>query len=241
MIHALIFAGGVGKRMGKNKVYKQFLTAQSKPIIVHTIEHFQKCGKVDEITVVCVSDSIEYMNSLKDEYGLNKIKSIIPGGRSGQDSIYFGLKEIKRRCSDWKNDIVLIHDGVRPLVNQELIECNIRTVREHGSCVTVCKATESILALDENAVVDQFINRSKCYLGRAPQSFFMKDIMELHERARIEGKEDFVDSAMMMKYYERPLYTVIGPDYNIKITTMMDYYLFKAILDAKENEQFQMD
>lgn len=241
MIHALIFAGGVGKRMGKNRIYKQFLTAQGKPIIVHTIEHFQKCKMVDEITVVCVKDSIDYMKLLADSYGLTKVKSVIPGGASGQESIYHGLREITTRHNEWMGDIVLIHDGVRPLIDNVLIERNIQAVKEYGSCVTVCQATESIVTVGENALVEQFVDRSKSYLGRAPQSFYLKDIVELHERAVCEGKNDFVDSAMMMKYYQKPLYTVVGPEYNIKITTMMDYYLFKAILDAKENEQFQMD
>lgn len=241
MIHALIFAGGVGKRMGKNRTYKQFLTAQGKPIIVHTIEHFQKSKLVDTITVVCVKDCIDFMKSLIDLYGLSKIKSVIPGGRTGQESIYLGLCEIRANYAAGTNDIVLIHDGVRPLISEEIIERNVQTVKEYGSCVTVCKATESIVTVGQNSNIETFVDRNISYLGRAPQSFYLKDIMELHERARVEGKQDFVDSAMMMKYYQKELKTVVGPDYNIKITTMMDYYLFKAILDARENEQFQVE
>lgn len=238
MNFALIFAGGVGQRMNTVSLPKQFLLVHGKPIIVHTIEHFQKCKDIDGIVVVCVADYLEYMQEIKEKWRLSKIMSIVPGGDCGQKSIFNGLEALKKFVKS-NEDIVLIHDGVRPLIDESIIAENIACVCTNGNCVTVAKAIETILILQDDHVTEA-LDRSKCYLGRAPQSFYFKDIYSAHLRAKEMEKFDFIDSALMMQFFGHKIYTVQGPVDNIKVTTPMDYYMFRAILDAQENEQIKV-
>jgi 2-C-methyl-D-erythritol 4-phosphate cytidylyltransferase len=240
MNRVLIFAGGTGQRMGAASVPKQFLLAYSKPIIVHTIEHFQKCNLIDSIVVVCLADYIDYLQKMIANYKLDKVVSIVPGGNSGQESIFNGLKELVRLYGEDNDDIVLIHDGVRPLINEQVIIDNINCVKKYGNAITVCKAIETIVLLDDNSVVEKVMDRQYCNTAQAPQSFYLKDIYSNHLKANSQGRKDFIDSAMLMQNYGAHIHTVLGPNENIKITTPMDYYLFKAILDARENEQIKL-
>ena len=238
MNRVLIFAGGTGQRMGTSSVPKQFLLAYSKPIIVHTIEHFQKCSRIDSIVVVCLEEYIPYMNSLVAEYKLTKVVSVVPGGDCGQASIFNGLKELVRLYGQNNDDIVLIHDGVRPLISEQLISDNIDCVLSNGNSITVAKAVETVVLLNDETV-DKVMDRKYCNIAKAPQCFYLKDIYANHLRAIEEGKLDFIDSAMLMQHYGSKIHTVQCSSENLKITTPMDYYLFKAILDARENEQIK--
>lgn len=238
MNRVLIFAGGTGQRMGTSSVPKQFLLAYSKPIIVHTIEHFQKCSRIDSIVVVCLEEYIPYMNSLVAEYKLTKVVSVVPGGDCGQASIFNGLKELVRLYGQNNDDIVLIHDGVRPLISEQLISDNIDCVLSNGNSITVAKAVETVVLLNDETV-DKVMDRKYCNIAKAPQCFYLKDIYANHLRAIEEGKLDFIDSAMLMQHYGAKIHTVQCSSENLKITTPMDYYLFKAILDARENEQIK--
>ncbi len=239
MNRVLIFAGGTGQRMGTSSVPKQFLLAYSKPIIVHTIEHFQKCNRIDSIVVVCLEEYIPYMNSLVAEYKLTKVVSVVPGGDCGQASIFNGLKELVRLYGQNNDDIVLIHDGVRPLISEQLISDNIDCVLSNGNSITVAKAVETVVLLNDETV-DKVMDRKYCNIAKAPQCFYLKDIYANHLRAIEEGKLDFIDSAMLMQHYGAKIHTVQCSSENLKITTPMDYYLFKAILDARENEQIKL-
>lgn len=240
MNRVLIFAGGTGQRMNGSAVPKQFLIAHSKPVIIHTIEHFQRCSQIDSIVVVCLKNYISHLNKLVGQYKLNKVVSVVEGGKNGQESIYNGLKELVRLYGTETDDIVLIHDGVRPLIDENLILENIKSVKEYGSSVTVSKAIETVVLLNENSVVDKVMDRKYCNIAKAPQSFYLRDIYACHIKAVNENRTDFIDSAMLMQYYGFKIYTVAGCAENIKITTPMDYYLFKAILDARENEQVKL-
>ena len=127
---ALIFAGGVGKRMGNSGMPKQFLKLYGKEIIVYTLEIFENNENIDGIVISCLEEKIELLKELIVKYRFKKVKSIVPGGITGQESIYNGLKELEKYYS--KEDIVLIHDGVRPLINNETVDNNIKTVRQKG-------------------------------------------------------------------------------------------------------------
>lgn len=240
MNRALIFAGGTGQRMGGSAVPKQFLIAHAKPVIVHTVEHFENCKEVDSIVIVCLKDYILAMGDLVRQYNLDKVVSIVEGGKCGQESIFNGLKELVKLYGANNNDIVLIHDGVRPLIDEKVIIDNINCVKANGNAVTVTKAIETIVLLNNSAVVDKVMDRQYCNIAKAPQSFYLKDIYQCHLKAISENRHDFIDSAMLMQYYGYNIHTVFGSDENIKITTPMDFYLFKAILEARENEQLKL-
>lgn len=233
MNHAVIFAGGVGSRMGDTRCPKQFLKIDGKEIIVHTIDVFQQHSEIDMIHVACHVDWLDYMSQLVDKFNLGKVVSIVPGGSSGQLSIYNGLLAAKSR-SDGPSDIVLIHDGVRPLIDSALISANIRSVLEKGSAVSGSPATETILHIEDGAVV-KIADRSECFYARAPQSFFLNDILRCHEKAMAEGFSTFIDSCSLVHYYGLPLNMVPCSSENIKVTTPKDYYLVKALLEYKMN------
>lgn len=234
---AVIFAGGVGSRMHSKERPKQFLEMYNKPIIIHTIEHFENHPMVDAIVVVCVEDWIDYCKSLLYKFRIEKVKAVVPGGVTGQMSIYSGLKAAKIISGDEKS-IVLIHDGVRPLINDKVITDNINSVEENGSAITTAVVKETILVVnDGTSTIDYVPSRKNSRVARAPQSFWLDDILAAHEKAISEGITDCIDSCTMMQHYGFNLFLVDGPGENIKITTPEDFYTMRAILEAKENAQ----
>lgn len=232
---ALIFAGGSGTRMNTKSRPKQFLELHGKEIIIYTLEHFEKHPEIDAIAVVCIAEWIDYMKSIIKKNAIDKVKWIVPGGATGQDSIFNGLKAIHDDCPE--DSIVLIHDGVRPLINHELISANIESVKEHGSAITVTPVIETIMLTENDNKVYKSVDRSKSCMAKAPQSFYLKDIYGAHLKAQADGIHTKIDSATMMSDYGYSLYTVAGSSENIKITTPADFYIFRALTDAKENSQ----
>lgn len=233
---AVIFAGGTGKRMNTKSMPKQFLEVHGKPVIIYTLEKFDNHPEIDRIVLVCLESWIPYAKKLFAKFQITKVIDVVPGGKTGQESIYNGIV-VAHRHSSSASDIVLIHDGVRPMIDEDIITSCLSCVREHGNAITTTPAIETIFVNGRNGQVGNIFNRSRCMMARAPQCFYLKDIYAAHQKARAEEKTDFIDSAMLMQYYGAKLYTVDGPVENIKITTPMDFYLFRAMLDAKENMQ----
>ena len=229
---AVIFAGGTGQRMNLGMKPKQFLSLYGKPIIVYTLEVFQRSRDIDAIVLVTLADWIDYAENLKADYELDKIVSIIPGGDTGQRSICNGLMEARRLYGD--DNVVLIHDGVRPVIDEDLIHRSVDAVRQYGSSITVSPAIETVITRNADGNLDEIIDRSRCMHAKAPQSFILGDICKAHEKAISEGKQDFIDSACLMSHYGYKLHTIQCASDNIKITTSIDYFMFKALVDARE-------
>lgn len=233
---AIIFAGGTGSRMNTKSKPKQFLEVHGKAVLVYTLEHFQKHDAVDEIVLVCLKSWISYTKDLVDKYGLSKVVTIVPGGNNGQESIYNGLEWIAKNKSG--DHVVLIHDGVRPLINEQVITECIGSVKLYGNGITISPAIETIFIKENNGrSVGEILERNRCELAKAPQCFLFNQIYEAHVQARKDKLLDFIDSASLMQYYGYKLFTIVGPAENIKITTPSDFYVFRAILDARENMQ----
>ena len=235
MTNALIFAGGSGTRMNSKSRPKQFLQFYGKELIIHTLENFQNHFEINGIAVVCIEEWIPYLNKLLEKYGIDKVKAVVFGGVTGQESIFKGLKAIKTFDKDEKS-IVLIHDGVRPFINEDVISSCIKTVKEKRSAITVVPATETIIT-SEDGKISSITDRSKCCLARAPQCFYLDDILDAHNKAIKDGNLNIIDSASLMKFYGHELYTVQGNADNIKITTPADFYTFKALYEVRENQQ----
>jgi 2-C-methyl-D-erythritol 4-phosphate cytidylyltransferase len=231
---AIIFAGGSGTRMNARSKPKQFLELHGKPIIIYTLEVFENHRDVDGIIVICVEDWIDYLKKMLNKFDITKVKDIVAGGATGQESIYNGLKSATQNFP--KDSIILIHDGVRPLIDDITISENIRIVREKGSCITCVPATETLIVVQEDNSLE-IPSRKNSFLARAPQSFVLQDIWNIHQKAREENRNDFIDSCTMMSHYGKELATVIGPMENIKITTPADFYIFRAIEEVRENSQ----
>lgn len=232
----VIFAGGVGSRMHSKERPKQFLEIYNKPIIVHTIEHFENNPMIDAVVVVCVADWIDYFNTLVYKYRLDKVRKVVPGGATGQLSIYNGLAAAKELAGE-ERSIVLIHDGVRPLISSELISKNIKAVEKYGSSITSAVVKETIIEIADDGEVRNIPARSNSRVAKAPQSFWLSEILDAHERSLAEGRTDFIDSCTMMQHYGYQLHTIDGPYENIKITTPDDFYTMRAILQVKEDAQ----
>jgi len=236
---AIITAGGTGQRMHSKTLPKQFLIVHGRPIIVHTVSKFQDSPLIDGIIVVCLEQYIPDMKAILGEHHLTKVSAVVPGGETGQLSIYNGLIKAKEIYGEDGN-VVLIHDGVRPLINEDVIEENIDCVNRYGGAVTISYIGETVLKQDEQQDVAVVFQKNECYLGRAPQSFRLKDILLAHKKAKDEGMASFIDSVSLMKHFGFDAHCVIGPSENIKITNPMDFFLFKAILDSKEDEQINV-
>ncbi|PQP84593.1 2-C-methyl-D-erythritol 4-phosphate cytidylyltransferase [Paenibacillus sp. PCH8] len=237
MITAIILAGGTGVRMNSRTKPKQFLELHGKPIIIHTLEHFERHPKVDNIVVVCVKGwNKELENVIKRNY-ITKVKWVVGGGETVQMSTYNGLKAVYNEMGHLKNHIAIIHDGVRPLIDEKLITDNIETVKNRGSSVTVSYAIETITSVDDDGKILRVENRDKARIAKAPQCFYMDRLMEAHHKAQTEGIHSMIDAASLMNYYGHDLHTVLGSNYNIKITTPADYYIFRALFEAEENSQ----
>lgn len=235
---AIIFAGGVGTRMHAKDKPKQFLMVHGKPIIVHTIEVFQKCEQIDGIIVVCIENWIPYMEEMKFRYRLEKIVNIVRGGETGQLSIFNGLRAAAEAYGI-KDNIVLIHDGVRPLVTTEVIEENINSVKRYGSAVTCASVKESVVIINEKNEISEVIERHESRTAKAPESFYLKDILVATEESISNGIVNEIDSCTLMYHHGMQMHVVDGDHGNIKITTPEDFYMFRAIYDAKENTQLE--
>ena len=234
MTIARIFAGGSGTRMNSRARPKQFLQFYGKELIIHTLENFQNHPEVDAAVVVCIADWIPYLHRLLEKYQIDKVRKVVPGGASGQESIYSGLLAAREAAGD--DAVVLVHDGVRPFVGEPLISECIRSVRERGSAITVTPAIETIVTTEDGRITS-ITDRSKCYHAKAPQCFVLGELLAAHERARSEGRTDFIDSASLMRHYGHELYTVAGGFDNIKITTPADFYTFRALYEVREQQQ----
>ncbi|MBR6402641.1 MAG: 2-C-methyl-D-erythritol 4-phosphate cytidylyltransferase [Eubacterium sp.] len=239
---AVIFAGGIGQRMKSKGLPKQFLSVHSKPIIIHTLEHFQQSGRIDAICISCVPEWIDYLKELIVKYNITKVKDIVPGGETGQMSIVNGLRAADRWAKEQDSSsrhVVLIHDGVRPLINDKLISDCVDSVEKYGSAITSVVVKETVLMVKDSDTneIDHIPNRSNTRLARAPQCFWLDEILEAEEEEVAKGNINYIDSCSLMQTRGLKMHLVDGPMENIKVTTPDDFYSMRALLDAKENAQ----
>lgn len=232
---AVIFAGGSGLRMHTKSRPKQFLDLNGKPIIIYTLEIFDNHPQIDAIVVACIESWIPFLEKMLRKFEITKVVKIVPGGNTGQDSIYNGLCAAEDIATD-DNATVLIHDGVRPLITEETISDNIKKVSECGSCITCVPATETFIVKQPDDSLE-IPTRSNSLIARAPQSFRLGDIIGTHRRALVDGRHDFIDSCTMMSHYGFKLGTIIGPMENIKITTPTDFFVLRAMVKVHEDQQ----
>ena len=234
---AMIFAGGTGQRMNTRTRPKQFLELHGKPIIIYTLEAFEDHSEIDGIIVVMLESWIPYTKELIRKYNLKKVKDVVPGGASGQDSIYNGLCAAARFYGD--DDIVLIHDGVRPFVSYDVISRNIQGVKDYGSAITATACYETIIISKDGKGVDAVPFRKETFTAQAPQSFYLKDIIAAHDyvRSLSTGYSNMVDACTIMTSQGKSVHLVEGNRGNIKVTTPEDVYTFRALMQYRENEQ----
>lgn len=230
---AVIFAGGIGSRMERSDVPKQFLLLNGKPVIIYTIDLFEQHPDITDIVVVCLESWIERLRQFLNEFKISKVRTIISGGNNTQSSIYNGLCAAEQIATK-EDSIVLIHDGVRPLITGQTISDNIETVNRKGSCITCAQPTETIITIKDDGT--EVPKRSNLLIARAPQSFILRDIISVHRKAIHDNKLSFIDCCEMMHYYGKSISTVFGPPENIKITTQVDFLVFSALQEFREDK-----
>lgn len=231
---ALIFAGGIGSRMSSGALPKQFLEIHGTPLIVHTIQHFQDHPEIDGVAVSILPDWRDRFERLVARFELTKVRWIVDGGPTGQESRHRAIRAVAHDCPD--DTVVLVHDGVRPLINAQLISDNIATVRSLGPAITCTKGNETIVR-SSNDQIDDVLPRDDLYIAQAPQSLSLHTALEIYDRAVADGDDDSIDTATLLRRYGHRLYRVNGPRSNIKITTAEDYYICRAFFDVLERSQ----
>ena len=235
---ALILAGGTGQRMKTSGMPKQFLEVYGKPIIIYTLEAFQQNEWIDEIVIPCNKGWIGYLRALVSRFQITKVKRIVEGGSDRTGSVLAGLRAMGGEPGE--DDIVVIHDGVRPLIQQETIDKNIETARQYGNAMTVRANVETIVVTETtSAVWSDFKDRNIAYTLTSPQSFRAKELMEALEEAK--GLENdalmpLLDASLVYARLGKEVHLVVEDGNNIKITTPEDYYYLKAQFELQESK-----
>lgn len=234
MVVALIIAGGSGRRMGQS-IPKQFISIYDKPIIVYTLESFQRHPMIDVIEVVCIDGWHEVLRLYAERFGITKLKWIISGGETGQESIRNGVFALEDKLS--RDDIVIIHDGIRPLIEEEVLSDVIVKCRQYGNAVSSMPYNEQIFVIDDDISTMKYIPRETLRRVATPQAYkFGKLDWAYHEafEKEIGIYGSSYTNTMMVELGER-LYFAAGSDKNIKLTTQDDLELFKGYLKAGIN------
>ncbi len=226
---ALLIAGGAGNRMGQD-IPKQFLHVDGCPIIIHTMQCFQKHPDVDAIAVVCLKGWETVLQAYANQFNIAKLKWIFPGGNSGMESIHNGIYGLKNEgCGD--DDLVLIHDSVRPLLSQDIISSNIAICKAYGYAITGIQCREAILESEDGFVSTTSIPRDTLIRTQTPQTFRLGNILDVHEEAKRKGIMDSVASCTLIaEVGGREMHIVPGSEKNIKITTVEDIEILKALM-----------
>lgn len=238
MTYAMILAAGVGQRMRNGGLPKQFLKLMGKPIIVYTLEKFEQSEEIDKIVIVCHGSYIEYMQELVDLYHIKKVGQIIVGGSDRQGSLQRGLEMIQEDGAK-NEDIIVIHDGVRPLVSKTTIQENIRVAKQYGAAITVHPVTESVVVTDTDEVhMNNFKKRADTYSMTSPQTFQFGKLSEKFTNKEFleAGNIPLLDAAMVYAQSGETVHLVKEQGVNLKITTPEDFYFLKAILELEENK-----
>lgn len=227
-VMVVIPAAGAGVRMGKGRA-KQFLELEGKPILAMTLERFQSLPEVEGIIVVAPAGEVEFCQvEIVKKYSLNKVRKVVPGGERRQDSVRMGLEA----CAG-EADTVLIHDGVRPLVQEGLIRRLLDAVKKDRAVITAIPIKETVKEVGEENLVVRTCDRSRLWLAQTPQAFRHEDILLAHRKAFQEGWDEMTDDALLMERMGIPVKIIMGSEENIKITTPHDLELARFLIRTR--------
>ena len=230
---AVVIAGGSGHRMGQD-IPKQFINVYDKPVIIYTLEGFQKHPQIDAIELVCIDGWHDVVWAYAKQFGIDKLKWIVSGGSTGQESIRNGIFNLEDKCNE--DDIVIIHDGIRPLVDETVLSDVIVKCKKYGNAVTSLPYNEQIFVKETEETTRQYINRETLRRVSTPQAYKFEKLTWAYEKAFRENigiSESSYTNTMMVDLGET-LYFALGSDKNIKLTTQDDLQLFKGFLKMKE-------
>lgn len=227
MVTALLTAAGVGSRMGQD-VPKQFLHIHDKPIIVHTMERFQNNPQIDTIAVVTLPTWIDFVWAYAKQFGITKLRWVVPGGASGQESIRNGLNAIAAECPP--DTTVMVHDGNRPMVDNNIIADSLSVFREHGSAVAVIPCTEVVFESHNGKNSKKEIRREVLWRTQTPHTYTLEKLLWAQEQAKEKNLTGMAAMCQLMSRLGEDTYFSKGSEKNLKLTTLDDMDIFKALL-----------
>lgn len=231
---ALVVAGGSGQRM-KNEVPKQFINVYDKPVVIYTLEGLQVHPEIDAILAVCLEGWHDILWAYANQYGVEKLRWVVVGGDTVQESIRNGVYHLRDICGP--DDIIVIHDGIRPLVESSVVSDVLVKCRRYGNAVTAMPYYEQIFVMTDETSSNEYIRRERVRRVSTPQAYRYDKLLRAYERAFAEGigiHETAYTNTMMVDLGET-IYFAAGSDKNIKLTTKDDLELFKALLQMEKD------
>lgn len=233
MVVALLTAAGTGSRMGQD-IPKQFMYVEEKPIIIHTMDAFQHHPNIDAMMVVTLPAWREVLKAYASQFNISKLKWIVDGGETGQESIHNGLEELSKHLSD--NDTVMIHDGNRCFVSHEVISNSLAIYHTHGSAVAAIPCVEAVFRSPDNGISsNDAIPREQLYRTQTPHTYPLKKLLWAYEEADRRGITKSVATCTLMNALGEKIFFSQGSEQNLKITTVEDLMIFKALLHTKKD------
>lgn len=233
--YVIILAGGIGSRLG-GPMPKQFLSLNDKPVIVHTLENFERNKNIDGIIIVCVRDWISHLKEILLEYKISKVIDIVEGGETGHDSTRNGIFYLREKLSS--DDYIIIHDAARPILPQAAIDEMLKVAHDKGNASLAIPCYETVIYTDDGNSGDKQLDRCKIMRIQTPQTYRYGEILPLYDMAEKENKHDFVYADLVLIYYGKTVYFSKGFTNNIKITRKEDIPLCKALMTFSEEELF---
>lgn len=233
MVVALLTAAGTGTRMGQD-IPKQFIHVENKPIIIHTMEAFQNHPSIDAIIVVTLPAWMDVVKAYAAQFNITKLRWIVPGGATGQESIHNGLMALKEELSD--DDIVMVHDGNRCLVSSEVISNSLATFKKHGSAVAAIPCVEAVFRSQDDGISSVIsVPREQLFRTQTPHTYTLGKLLWAHDQAAKKGIVNTAASCCLMQELGETVYFSKGSEENLKITTVDDMMIFKALLHTKKD------
>ena len=228
---ALLTAAGSGSRMHQD-IPKQFIHVENKPIIIYTMEAFQRNPQIDAIIVVTLENWIDFVWAYARQFNITKLKWVVAGGETGQESIHNGIMALKDECSE--NDVVLVHDGNRPLVSDDIIADSLSVFREHGSAVAAIPCVEAVFKSADGKSSDISIPREELFRTQTPHTYTLGKLLSMHEQAKALNITNTAASCTLMQKLGETIWLSKGSEKNIKLTTVDDLDLFRIFLHEEK-------
>lgn len=233
MTYALLTAAGIGSRM-KQDIPKQFMHVDNKPIIIHTLEAFQRHPSIDGIIVVTLESWMDVLMAYAKQFNITKLKWIVPGGETGQESIFKGLSKLREEINE--DDIVMIHDGNRCMVSSEIISDSLVTFKKYGDAVAAIPCVEAVFRSEDGLSSNVAIPREQLWRTQTPHTYTLKKILWAHDEAQKRGITNTAASCSLMQILGETVHFSKGSEENLKITTVEDISIFKALLHTKKDQ-----
>lgn len=230
---ALLTAAGIGSRMGQD-IPKQFIHVENKPIIIHTMEAFQRHPAIDAIMVVTLPSWMDVLKAYAKQFNITKLKWVVPGGKTGQESISNGLHELEKHLDP--NDVVMIHDGNRCYVSSEIISNSLAVFKEHGGAIAAIPCVEAVFKSADGKESNISIPREQLYRTQTPHTYTLEKLLWAYNEAKARNITNTAAACTLMQQLGETIYFSKGSEQNLKITTVDDLLIFEALLHVRKEK-----